>query len=104
MKMCTHGYTHTCNETLVAKCPYFRGTVPCTFHFFKGCPSKDLRISIVVPTMDIGYDDRNNYMEMYIILHGMYITLYGNVPTFESTELAIKSLMAGLHYTWHKMT
>ena len=27
-------------------------------HFFKGCPSKDLRISIVVPTTDIGYNDQ----------------------------------------------
>ena len=33
-------------------------------HFFKGCPSKDLRISIVVPPMDFGYTD-HNYMEMY---------------------------------------
>jgi hypothetical protein len=26
-------------------------------HFLKGCPSKDLRISIVVPPTDVGYND-----------------------------------------------
>ena len=50
-------------------CPCLRGTVPASegqSHFFKGCPSKDLRISIVVPPTDIGYNDRP-YMEMSLL-------------------------------------
>ena len=39
-------------------------------HYFKGCPSKDSRISIVVPPTDVGYN-------------GNVFTLYGNVPTFD---------------------
>ena len=42
-------------------------------HFFKGCPSKDLRISIVVPPMDVAI----------MTIYGNVSTLYGNVPTFD---------------------
>ena len=37
-------------------------------HFFNGCPSKDLRISIVVSPTDVGYNDHN--------LYGNILTLY----------------------------
>jgi hypothetical protein len=45
----SHNYSLA--PSIVANCPYFRGTV--------GCPSKDLRISIVVPPIDVGYNDHN---------------------------------------------
>ena len=56
----------------------------CTYHIlsflhqlhsclFQGCPSKDLRTSIVVSPTDVGYHDH-----IWNIL-----TLYGNVPTFD---------------------
>ena len=42
------------SNCVVANCPYFRGTVPL---FLRGCPSKDSKISIVVPPTNIGYND-----------------------------------------------
>ena len=66
--------------SIVANCPYFRGTVP----LFKGLSSQRFEISIVVPPTDVGYNDH-------------ILSLYGNVPTFDHffTDVSLLLVLAG---------
>jgi hypothetical protein len=64
-------------------------------HFIKGCPSKDLRISIVVPPTDAGSNDHIIRKCIDLIIMGMSLLLthkshfyYRCVPTFGFGRLA----------------